>query len=158
MKKKKKIQRKKMLSCQLSNIRRTRFDQSSPVNPVSVFRGGKLSVTKDERKKSLCLILDKLGLLHTQLGIFLDALATLVLMIVTHSLTDTPIDNLQSYATHNGLSLKIECHSKWNVTQNGISLKMECHSKWNVIQNGMSLKMEFHLKWNVTQNGMSLTM
>ena len=34
------------------------------------------------------------------------------------------------------LSLKMECHSKWNVTQNGMprtqngmSLKMECHSK-----------------------------
>ena len=39
-------------------------------------------------------------------------------------------------------SLKMECHSKWNVTQNGMSLKVECHSKWNVTQNGMSLKME----------------
>ena len=50
---------------------------------------------------------------------------------------------------------------KWNITQNrmlpkmerhlnGISLKMECHSKWNVNQNGISLKMECHLKWDVT--------
>ena len=28
-----------------------------------------------------------------------------------------------------GASLKMECHSKWNVTQNGMLLKMECHSK-----------------------------
>ena len=26
-------------------------------------------------------------------------------------------------------------YSIWNVTQNGMSLKMECHSKWNVTQN-----------------------
>ena len=54
----------------------------------------------------------------------------------------------------------MECHSKLSVTQNGISLsgmslKIECPSKWNVTQKGMSLKMECHLKWNVTQNEMS---
>ena len=37
--------------------------------------------------------------------------------------------------TQNGMSLKMECHSKWNVTGNGKSLKMKCHSKWNVTQN-----------------------
>ena len=42
------------------------------------------------------------------------------------------------------------------VTQNGMSLKMECHLKWNLNQNGMSLKMESLPKWNVNQNGMSL--
>ena len=41
--------------------------------------------------------------------------------------------------TENGKSLKIECHSKWNVTQNEISLK------WNVTKNGISLKLECHL-------------
>ena len=54
------------------------------------------------------------------------------------------------------MPLKMECHSKWNVTQNRISLRMECHSKWYVTQNGMSPKMEFHSKWNVTKIGMSL--
>ena len=34
-----------MLSSQFSNIRRTGFDQSSPVQPVSESRGGTLSVT-----------------------------------------------------------------------------------------------------------------
>ena len=37
------------------------------------------------------------------------------------------------------------------ITQNGMLLKMECHSKWNVTQNGMSLKMEVHSKWKFTQ-------
>ena len=42
---------------------------------------------------------------------------------------------------------------RWSVvTQNGMSLKMECHSKCNVTQNGMSLKMNCHLKWNISQN------
>ena len=45
------------------------------------------------------------------------------------------------------MSLKMECHSKLNVTENGMSLKMECHLN----QNGMSLRIEYHLKWNVTQ-------
>ena len=36
---------KKMPSSKFSNIRRTRFDQSSPVQPVSKSRGGNLSVT-----------------------------------------------------------------------------------------------------------------
>ena len=55
----------------------------------------------------------------------------------------------------NGISLKLEYHSKWNVTQNRMSPKSECPSTCNVTQNGMSLKMEFHSKWNYTQNGMS---
>ena len=55
----------------------------------------------------------------------------------------------------NELSPKMECDSKWSVTQNGMWLKMECHSKWKVTQNGMSLKMECNSKWNVTQNEMS---
>ena len=60
------------------------------------------------------------------------------------------------------MSLKIKCQSKCNVTQNLISLKMEFHSKlnvtlkWNVTQNGISLKIDFHSKLNVTQHGMSL--
>ena len=44
------------------------------------------------------------------------------------------------------MSLKIECHSKWNATQNGKSHK--------ITQNSMSLKMDCILKWNVTQNGL----
>ena len=75
--------------------------------------------------------------------IFLDALASLVLMIKTDSLIDTQIGNWQSL----GLLRSIRSHHlKWNITQNAISLKMECHSKWNVTQNGMSLKMECHSK------------
>ena len=55
--------KKKMLSSQFSNIRRTRFDQSSPVHPVSESRGGyperDIRRTKDKgRRKSSCLILD----------------------------------------------------------------------------------------------------
>ena len=50
---------------------------------------------------------------------FLDALASLVLMIDTDTLTDSQIGN----------SI-LRSHS--NVTQSGMSLKMECHSKWNV--------------------------
>ena len=49
------------------------------------------------------------------------------------------------------MSLK-ECHLKlkWNVTENGMSLKMEYHSKLNVTQKGSNSK------WNVNNNGMSL--
>ena len=47
----------------------------------------------------------------------------------------------------NGMSLKIECNSKLNVTKNEMALKIDCQPKWNVIQNRMSLKME---NWNVT--------
>ena len=49
------------------------------------------------------------------------------------------------------MSLKIEFHSKQNVTQNEMSLKMQYHSKRNVIKNGVSLKKECHSKWNVTK-------
>ena len=45
---KKKLQkkRKKMLSSKFSHIRRTQFNQTSPVQPVSESRGGSLSVTE----------------------------------------------------------------------------------------------------------------
>ena len=61
------------------------------------------------------------------------------------------------YVTHNGITLKIKCCLKCNVTLKKIlkntyhlkrvSPKIEYHSKWNVTQNGMT-------KWNVTQNEM----
>ena len=38
-----------MLSSWFSNIRNTRFDQSSPVKPISESRGGSLSVTDGGR-------------------------------------------------------------------------------------------------------------
>ena len=55
----------------------------------------------------------------------------------------------------------MEYHSKWNATQNGMSLKMECHSKGNVTNmechsKEVSLKMECQSKGNVYQIGMSL--
>ena len=96
-----------------------------------------------------------------EIKLFLDALASLVLMIDTNRNIDSEIGDWRFYTTsghskwnvtQNGMSLKMECHSKWNVTQNGVSLKTECHSKLNVTQNGMLLKMEYHFKWNVTQN------
>ena len=49
------------------------------------------------------------------------------------------------------MSLKLECHSKWNVTQNFMLPKMECHLKCNFNQNWMSLKIECYSKWNVTK-------
>ena len=53
------------------------------------------------------------------------------------------------------MSLKIEFHSISNVTNsNEMSLKMECHSKWNGTKNGISIKNKCHLTWNVTQIGM----
>ena len=67
--------------------------------------------------------------------------------------------SLKCNATQNVMS-----HLKWNVTQNEIPLKMECHSKWNVTlkwtvtQNRMSLKIKCHLKWIVTQYGISFKM
>ena len=47
-------------------------------------------------------------------GVFLDALASLVLMIDTDWQTDTEIGNWQFYTTSGltQMSLKIECHSK----------------------------------------------
>ena len=61
------------------------------------------------------------------------------------------------------MSLKIASHSKSNVTpinviKNGISLEMECHSKWTVTQNGIPEKRELHSKWNISPNEMSLKM
>ena len=55
---------------QFSNIRRKRFHQSSPVQPVSEFRGGSTSVTENERKKSSCLILDTILLLYFCTNLF----------------------------------------------------------------------------------------
>ena len=49
---------------------------------------------------------------------------------------------LKIYVTQNGMSLKMVCHSKWNVPQSGMSLKMKCHSKWIVTQNRMSFNIE----------------
>ena len=34
--------------------------------------------------------------------------------------------------------LKMEFHLKYIVTQNKMSLKVECHTNWNVTQIGMS--------------------
>ena len=42
-----------MLSSQFSNIRRTGFDESSPVQPISEYRGGTLSVTDDGRRTEI---------------------------------------------------------------------------------------------------------
>ena len=109
---------------------------------------------------------------------FLDALASLVLMIVTDSLTGTQTDWKLTFLYHfschhwdwdTSQSLKIESHSKLIVTMNGMSLKRKCHSKWNITPNGMSLKknitqnrmshkMDYHSKWNVTQTRISLNM
>ena len=95
----------------------------------------------------------------------LYALASLVLMIKTHWLThsqkiDSPSDSSDpsDLITHNGMSLKMECHSQWNVTHNGMSLKMEFHWKWTFTENGMLPEMKCHSIWNVIQNVMSLTM
>ena len=57
----------------------------------------------------------------------------------------------------------MEFHSKLIIPQNGVLLKMECPSIWNVTQNSMtqnrfSLKMEHHSKWSVTQNEISFKM
>ena len=48
-----------MLFSQFSNIGRTQFDPSSPIQPVSESRGGSTSLTEEEEKqKSTCLIQD----------------------------------------------------------------------------------------------------
>ena len=75
-----------------------------------------------------------------EIKLFLDALASLVLMIDTNRNIDSEIGDLRFYIYYLR-SLKMECHSKWNVTQNGMSFKMECHSERNITQNGISLKM-----------------
>ena len=51
----------------------------------------------------------------------------------------------------------MKCHFKIDVTQNGISLKIECHSKWIVTEKGLwnVLKTYCHSKYDVTHNGMS---
>ena len=66
---------------------------------------------------------------------FLDALASLGLMIVTDKFIDWKLTVPQIPQIPQISSLKMECHSKRNVTESGMSLKMECPS------NGMSLKM-----------------
>ena len=54
------------------------------------------------------------------------------------------------------MSLKMKCHSNWNVTQDEMSpklecqLKIKCHSTSNATENKMSLKGEFNLKLNFT--------
>ena len=58
--------------------------------------------------------------------------------------------------TQNGLSLKMECHSKLSVSHNKRNFThIGMSQKWNVTKNGMQLKLEYHSKWNVTQNRMS---
>ena len=52
--------------------------------------------------------------------------------------------SLKTYITQHGMTLKMECHSKWNFSQNGISLKN------NVTQNEISLKFAGHSKLSVT--------
>ena len=57
------IKEKKMQFSKFCQLMRLVFDQSSPVKPVSDFRGGGLNVAKDGRRmdgrrKSLCLIKD----------------------------------------------------------------------------------------------------
>ena len=49
------------------------------------------------------------------------------------------------------MSLKLKCHSIWNVTQSSVtqiemSLKLKCHSNWNVIQIETSLKLKCHME------------
>ena len=52
-----------MLSSKFSNIRNTRFHQSSPVQPISEFRGVPRALQTDEGevRKSLCLILENIS-------------------------------------------------------------------------------------------------
>ena len=54
------------------------------------------------------------------------------------------------------MSLKLECHSNWNLTQIRMSLKLESHLNWNVTQIGMSLTFKSHQNGNFTQIRMSL--
>ena len=79
---------------------------------------------------------------------FLDALASLVMMINNDWQTE--------WLGHWKLRVLFYLRSHANVTQNGMSLKMEFHSKWKSTQNIMSLKMEYHLECNLTQKGQSL--
>ena len=39
------------------------------------------------------------------------------------------------------MSLKMECHKKWNVTKTAIFLKTDSHLKWSVTKKGISPKM-----------------
>ena len=155
----------------------TRIERMFPPNPNTVTVGISRPWGNNEKdneqehpfpKKNICQLWLFASVFKIACEEFLDALATLGLMIVTHWLTDqmeiyysippqvSPLKLRLQPVTQNGMSFKMECHSKWNNTQNGMSLIMECHSKRNVAENGMSLKMECHSKCNVTQDGMSL--
>ena len=48
------------------------------------------------------------------------------------------------------MSIKLECHSKWNGIKNGMSLTF-IYLKCNEILNEISLKLECPSKWNVNQ-------
>ena len=112
-------------------LNKTIWDHSSGLEGMAMYTEDSLSVhcpriqaLEDEKQASLnCRFV----------CIFLDALASLGLMIETHwltdSLTDSEIGNWQSLRF---LRSPRSHHSKGNVTQYGTSLKMECHSKWNV--------------------------
>ena len=52
-----------MLSYQFYNIRRTQFDLSSPVQPISDFRGGPLSVTQEESGQRTEILVFNIGYL-----------------------------------------------------------------------------------------------
>ena len=56
-----------MLSSQFSNIRRTQFDQSSPVQPVSDFRGGSTSVTEKDEGRTKEILVSNIGLFILEL-------------------------------------------------------------------------------------------
>ena len=49
--------------------------------------------------------------------------------------------SLKMECQKNGMSLKLQYTSKWNVTKIAIYLKMDCHFKWSVTINGISPKM-----------------
>ena len=52
-----------MLSYQFYNIRRTQFDLSSPVQPISDFRGGPLSITQEESGQRTEILVFNIGYL-----------------------------------------------------------------------------------------------
>ena len=71
----------------------------------------------------------------------LYVLASLGLMIVTHSLTDQMEIDCPMPPQVSTLRLRHQ-----PVTQNRMALKIECLPKWNITQNGMSTKNEISLK------------
>ena len=76
---------------------------------------------------------------------FLDALASLGLMIIPDSQDRMEI-GCPILPEVLPLKLRHQTVTQNSVTQYGMSLKMECQSKWNFTQNGMTIKMEFHSK------------